>query len=1048
MSTKELIVTTVIPKDRWQDVKVIAVDIETDTEDPLGKKDGSGSYGKSYVADITDVALLDVAGNRGLVFQHPTKKEQKFIADLLSRDYLTIIAHNAVFDLRSLGGHYGFQIARHSLVWDTLTIGVRMLMGDKQGRGFALLSVAARLEVTFPYSIDFLEEMKSHRKDLSGLPTAMLTMAPNNPIWDEVGGYIPPKTKTSTGEHPLFKAAAKQAVAKYVLSDTILAAEIYKKQLDTAVKLDKEHVKIGAWYHVPVWKALKVSLDWWLRGLRVAANQAITGVRMDVDYVKRLIDDYEKIIKESSDSALQVKDNSDPYPSFNEVISTLYYFYRVLEVCKDSANKYSNPKGWKFWKHIKLSKQVLKEAISWPELSEEQKEEWLSFLLELDPIKITRGKLLKAAPKTLSPVINLEGYIEETCFKDVPGAKFLAKTKTKWWVSYYTATKSDNPSTIRMLNKKSFKPYYLFVISKIPTPSTELLEEFPRLLLTKKGFAIAKGSLDRGEPVLAEPLMMNDFLSFGKEAITIYRTSLEKDDPRVENVSIYHQFLEATAKYSMLKELLLHSRRDGRIHSIIVPATRTGRDTSSSPNLQNLNMDILRGVLIGDPGFVLVELDLSNAENVMAAMVAGDDSMAATTEEGDFHSKMAAIYFAKEWKEADVKRRKELRSLGKTFTFGTAYGMGTVSMQLGLREEGTYMALDVIRKIIASKDKAYAKVMAKKREIIKDSKARYAAGFRPAYSPLWSGERVQVPHPDEGYDDGPEYRKTWNYAVQGGVATPVHRSMVEAQEWFEDEGYQTRIAIDVHDSHINHCEEKEADIVLPKNAEFMGTQIPENFLRRTVPMTHFVSSAGPENAKKWGYVNGKEYSLPLNKFYNQWGVHDMPEGETEAPIWRGPLDKGWTLAKETAAIKKGMTFDESLQGQAGLSSSEEVEEDEELPTFGHLRQALKKLSQIEKGYDLTLPQSNGTAPTQIKISYADIGTTLQTLTMKGHDLSVTTVVEQLQETVTLLALGAQALLNKKKELENIYAQLPNEQKPLDPDVARTSSGDEKQESSG
>jgi len=1042
MSTEELIVTTTIPKDRWKNVQIIAVDVETDTEDPLGKKDGLGSYGLSYVADITDVALLDVAGNRGLVFQNPTKREQKFIAELLGRDKITIVAHNAVFDLRSLGGHYGFQVARNSLVWDTKTIGVRMLMGNKQGRGFALLALAARLGVTLSYPVEFLNEMKTHRKDLSGLATAMMTLPPSNPIWGQVGGYIPPTENKS-----LFKATAKKAVAKYVLSDAILAAEIYKKQLDTAIKLDKQHVKIGNWYHVPLWKALKVNLNWWLRGLRVAANQSITGIKLDVDYVKRSIADYEKIIKESSDSALAVKDDSDPYPSFNEVISTLYYFYRVLEVCKDSKNKYSNPKGWKFWKHVKLSRQVLQEAISWPKIDAGQKEAWLNFLLGLDPIKITRGKLLKAAPKTLSPIIDLEAYIEQTCFKDMPGSKFLAQTKKRWWVSYYTVTKSDDPSLIRMLNKKSFKPYYLFVIAKIPTPSTELLEEFPRLLLTKKGFAIAKGSLDKGQPVLAEPLMMNGYLSFGKDAITIYRTSLEKNDPRAEKAKVYHQFLEANAKASMLKELLLHSRRDGRIHSIIVPDTRTGRDTSSSPNLQNLNMKIMRGVLIADPGFVLVELDLSNAENVMAAMIAGDDSMAATTEEGDFHRKMAAIYFAKEWKTADAKRREELRAMGKTFTFGTAYGMGTVSMQLGLREEGTQMLIDVIQKIIASKDKAYPKIMAKKRVIIRDSKARYEAGFRPAYAPVWSGERIQVPHPEEGYDDGPEYRKTWNYPVQGGVATTVHRSMVEAQEWFEDQGYRTRILIDVHDSHINHCAETEADIVLPKNAEFMGSQIPENFLRRTVPMTHFVSSAGPENAKKWGYVDGKDYPLPLDKFYNQWGVHQLPEGEEKAPVWRGPIDKGWTLARETAAIKKGMTFDEALQGQAKLSSSEE-EEDAEIPTFGHLRQALKNLSKIEKGYELTLPQSNGTSLTQIKISYADIGTTLQTLAVKGHDLSVTTVVGQLQETVTLLSLASQALLNKREELRSIYEQLPDKQEPVDSDAARESSSDEKQESVG
>ena len=57
MSTKELIVTTTIPEDYWEDVKIIAVDIETDTEDPLGKKEGLG--GKANAGSFANRAGID-----------------------------------------------------------------------------------------------------------------------------------------------------------------------------------------------------------------------------------------------------------------------------------------------------------------------------------------------------------------------------------------------------------------------------------------------------------------------------------------------------------------------------------------------------------------------------------------------------------------------------------------------------------------------------------------------------------------------------------------------------------------------------------------------------------------------------------------------------------------------------------------------------------------------------------------------------------------------------------------------------------------------------
>jgi len=62
----------------------------------------------------------------------------------------------------------------------------------------------------------------------------------------------------------------------------------------------------------------------------------------------------------------------------------------------------------------------------------------------------------------------------------------------------------------------------------------------------------------------------------------------------------------------------------------------------------------MAGMAIGDEGFTLVEIDYSNAENVIAALISGDDNLAAACAAEDFHSTMAVQYFGQVWEQADT----------------------------------------------------------------------------------------------------------------------------------------------------------------------------------------------------------------------------------------------------------------------------------------------------------------------------------------------------------------------------------------------------------
>src|SRR5258708_30062419 len=141
---------------------------------------------------------------------------------------------------------------------------------------------------------------------------------------------------------------------------------------------------------------------------------------------------------------------------------------------------------------------------------------------------------------------------------------------------------------------------------------------------------------------------------------------------------------------STLKGLLDHAALDGRLHSLVTIATESGRRASSYPHMQNWKMPAMAGVAIGDEGFTLVEIDYSNAENVMAAFISADSNLSSACIAEDFHSVMGAQYFGAAWTVANSAERKRLRNMAKKITYGTAYGMGAerLGASLGGRPEG------------------------------------------------------------------------------------------------------------------------------------------------------------------------------------------------------------------------------------------------------------------------------------------------------------------------------------------------------------------------
>ena len=284
---------------------------------------------------------------------------------------------------------------------------------------------------------------------------------------------------------------------------------------------------------------------------------------------------------------------------------------------------------------------------------------------------------------------------------------------------------------------------------------------------------------------------------------------------------------------------------------------------------------------------------------------------------------------------------------------------------------------------------------------------------------------------------------------RGGVGSIVHRAMIEVYEWCEDMRLKSTIALDIHDSEVAMAFIDEVDKVAPKVAYFLGNQVSEALCRRTIPKVHFVSCVGPENAGKWGYVDGQEYPLPLDKFYNQWGVFDMPEGEAEAPVWRGPVHLGWTLEEETKVIEEGLSLDELFQGQAVITSSLDIEEEGQLVnTLSAIKQAVKDLTNLQCGYKLSIPDINGKSSEVIEIPYDALEQVLNHLCMRGQELPVNIIVKDVKVVVASMKTAITALCTEKERLESIYEQLPHQQQPAIDNDSRTSPSDEEQTTAG
>ena len=257
--------------------------------------------------------------------------------------------------------------------------------------------------------------------------------------------------------------------------------------------------------------------------------------------------------------------------------------------------------------------------------------------------------------------------------------------------------------------------------------------------------------------------------------------------------------------------MLVHICDDGRIHpSFLLDGAGTGRLSCQDPNLQNIPR--AKGSVLGTmarncfvsshPDWELLELDFSQLELRVAAMLSGDEEMIKDFKNGiDIHSNGATLCCEVVWKIPRAKwdkmtadERDPYRSQIKTTIFGKLYG----KTDAGLAAEfGCHISVIAqINRTIWGRYKKLAKFM---EQCIRESQQ---TGVTWTW---WDGGRSRV-RPIWGIADQDEKRRkhyartAGNTPVQGSAAEFMTASLWPIIEWIEEDAVPAEVVATVHDS--------------------------------------------------------------------------------------------------------------------------------------------------------------------------------------------------------------------------------------------------------
>ena len=306
-----------------------------------------------------------------------------------------------------------------------------------------------------------------------------------------------------------------------------------------------------------------------------------------------------------------------------------------------------------------------------------------------------------------------------------------------------------------------------------------------------------------------------------------YSTSVDvlvklHDYPIVEKVLEYRTYAKLYSNYVVgLAELI---KSDGKIHTTFNQTlTRTGRLSSTNPNLQNIPIKeeygkLVRKAFIPSPNHIILSSDYSKIELRIFAHISKAENLIEAFNNGmDIHTKTAMDIFS----VPEIAVTSKMRRTAKAVNFGILYGISSfgLSEDLGINLKDAKQFIDhyletypgiknYMEEVIANAHKdGYVKTLFGRVRIIEElSNSNYMIKSQ--------GERMAL-----------------NTPIQGTSADILKKAMVEIYDEFIKRGLKSKMIIQVHDELVFDVVKEELDEVTNIVKDIM-----ENTYKLSVPL--------------------------------------------------------------------------------------------------------------------------------------------------------------------------------------------------------------------
>jgi DNA polymerase-1 len=283
-------------------------------------------------------------------------------------------------------------------------------------------------------------------------------------------------------------------------------------------------------------------------------------------------------------------------------------------------------------------------------------------------------------------------------------------------------------------------------------------------------------------------------------------TSLAREGHKIPGLILQYRTL-AKLKSTYLDALVkIVNPRTGRIHSSFnQTVAATGRLSSSNPNLQNIPIrgeegrEIRKG-FIAEDGYYLFSADYSQVELRLFAHYSEDDALIDAFNKGqDIHSRTASEILGVAMDDVT----SDMRRIAKAINFGIIYGMGAKKLADELNIDNK-----TAKEYIESYYDRYRGVVRYREKITEQAREQgYVTTLfnRRRYLPEINSDNNRIKADAE--------RIAINTPIQGTAADLIKMAMINIHTRLINEGFKTRMLIQVHDELVFEVPEDEIDIM-------------------------------------------------------------------------------------------------------------------------------------------------------------------------------------------------------------------------------------------